>query len=269
MFICNLLQTGLLIYFLIYHDFMSCRNPVEGMQHITESLPGPLSALTLSDIDISAINSSTFQTSSNFNNLVKLDLSQNELKIIGGFSQILDYTKTCCKFNPITAVGYGYNNLASIPNMVDAGLSSNQESLLIPNNAIKEITTKTFTNLFSLQIINMNKNGIRLISTSVFVGLSQLKILTIETNYITSLRSNILDPLISLKEVHLRQNNIVNIASDIFEYNQMLTYLSLRNNPLLGASTLSPDIFSNVSSLGLLDISGSGLYSTSLNMLAK
>ena len=261
--------------------------PIEGVQNITESLSGTLSALTFNDIGISAINSSTFQTSSNFNNLVKLDLSQNELKIIGSFSfaKMGNLTQLILRNNFLTNTGLhknvfanltslqlldiGYNNLVAIPNMVDAGLSSSLESLMIHNNAIKEITPTTFNNLFSLQIINMNKNGIRRISTSAFVGLSQLRILTIETNYITSLRSKILDPLISLEELHLGQNNIVNIASDIFEYNQMLTYLSLRNNPLLGASTLSPDIFSNASSLKLLDISGSGLYSTSLNMLAK
>ena len=260
---------------------------VEALHNISDGLSKKLNSLELISLGLFALGSFTFSKLSDDNQLDVLDLSENNLKVIGAdtFSKMYKLTKLKLAHNWITNNGLqndafaglvslqildvSYNNLLAIPNMVDTGLCSNLSSLTLNNNAIKEIAPYSFRNILNLIYLNLNKNGIRGISTNAFVGLSNLKSLNLRTNYITSLHTNLLDPLISLEQIDISENALVKIPSDTFRYNQALTNLHMKNNPLLGSSVLSPDIFRNMSSLTLLDMSGTGLYSSTLHILEK
>ena len=137
--------------------------------------------------------------------------------------------------------------------------------LFIWNNEISEIIPGTFDNLNSLEYLDLNNNRLEHVDRNMFSGLFNLKYIDLKGNNLQYLHPDTFLRLPNLQQLYLSNNPALTIPTDRnFINSHSLTYLALSKSNI---SSLSVEIFANVSALERLDLSDNDLKSVDINIL--
>lgn len=208
-------------------------------------------------------------TFANQENLTKLTLNNNGLKTVlpGMFDSLIQLETLQMKGNVIS-------DLPSI-------LFMNLQNLRVLDLSRNKIKTVTFSGLARLEILKMNHNLISELTSDMFHNISGLTELHLEGNKIAELAEGIFFVFTELQVLNLRGNLLTTFSDKVFGFEASnLTELNLKGNRLtelssLGSftslsdlnlssnqlSSLTEDVFRNVTALEYLDLSENQLTS--------
>ncbi len=164
--------------------------------------------------------------------------------------------------------------LRNIPNQSNcATVTSDQLSAITELNfrigdlrALQEGDFAGLTNLHKLDLGNMDLPS-ESIPANLFAGLSNLKILVMDNGALRTLPETIFAPLTSLENLALNQNPNLALPSNLFNGLSSLKRLDLWNANV--RSSVSPDLFSSLSSLETLLLGSNGVGSLPANLFAS
>ena len=213
--------------------------------------------------------------------LTKLHLSQNHLSspdanLFSGLSSL-------------TTLTLNSNALAGLPASLFSGLSALQtlqlhanrltslqatqfqglaalELLTLYDNALTTLPTSVFANLSALEHLALGRNQLASLPASAFSGLSSLQILALNHNELTGLPTGLFTGLSALEHLDLSGNAVITnnglaqsrlaLTGTPFAGLSSLKRLLLRHNAL---NDLPADLFKDLTSLQILDLSGNSL----------
>ncbi len=164
--------------------------------------------------------------------------------------------------------------LRNIPNQSNcATVTADQLSAITELNfrigdlrALQEGDFAGLTNLHKLDLGNMDLPS-ESIPANLFAGLSNLKILAMDNGALRTLPETIFAPLTSLENLELSQNRNLALPSNLFNGLASLKRLDLWNANV--RSSVSPDLFSSLSSLETLILGSNGVGSLPANLFAS
>lgn len=114
-------------------------------------------------------------------------------------------------------------SFASLKKLIQLDLSQNNMKIIINN---------LFFDMENLDILDLNKNNIFLIQPEGFNGLSNLKYLYLNDNFLNKLEERIFRYLINLKILQIQNNNLLEIHPLAFVNLKNLNFLYLNNNSI-------------------------------------
>ncbi|XP_038211605.1 slit homolog 3 protein-like [Zerene cesonia] len=155
----------------------------------------------------------------------------------------------------VTELDLSFQNLDFIEDYAFVGLS-HVEELFLNNNRIKNVSLKSFNNMYTLKRLDLSNN---LITTLGFHmdDLIKLKYLLINKNIIGSIKKDDFHGLHVLQFLDVSHNNISQIESYSFKDMDQLNSFDISKNLL--ANTLQDNAFYGLKSLPVLEISYSSL----------
>ncbi|XP_030641200.1 trophoblast glycoprotein [Chanos chanos] len=143
-------------------------------------------------------------------------------------------------------------NLVEIPRP----LPTNTETLIVTGNNISRLTNDSFpVRLEYLTKLNLSGNGIEQVDPEAFTNLPNLVLCELSNNNIREFspdafsKDNKIEKLIMSRSVY--SSSYVDVISKLLRRTTRVTHLVLSNNDL---PILPPDMFSNLSSLSVLDL---------------
>ncbi|XP_033127435.1 uncharacterized protein LOC117125143 [Anneissia japonica] len=104
------------------------------------------------------------------------------------------------------------------------------ETLLLKDNAIKQVRSNVFVTLTNLHSLDLSNNRINNIQMSGFLGLTNLQILNLSGNSLVQLPVELFRPIRGLETLILSNNRIEYIQVELFKDLAQLTTLDLSNN---------------------------------------
>lgn len=156
------------------------------------------------------------------------------------------------------------NHLTEIPDDAFTGLERSLWELILPQNDLVEIPSKSFRHLQKLRILDLSNNHITMIHHDSFRGLEDsLQTLDLGENCISMLQSHSFSGLLILETLDLSGNSLFEIDPNVFvDGMPRLTRLLLTDNIL---SEIPYDALGPLKSLRTLDISHNVIWSLSGN----
>ncbi|KAG9280141.1 leucine-rich repeat and transmembrane domain-containing protein 2 [Astyanax mexicanus] len=124
----------------------------------------------------------------------------------------------------------GGRGLATLPTL--SSLPPATTTLLLPNNRLSSLPTAAFTNLSSLQRLDLSNNYLDNLPAGLFAELTNLSHLSLRNNSLTALDRDLLQGLGSLRRLDLSLNGLGAVPLGLLEQQQGLTWLSLAGNRL-------------------------------------
>ena len=182
-----------------------------------------------------------------FENLEKLDLSQNMLENVGS-----DDFKGLSK---LLYLNLSFNRIASI----DPSAFISQKSLKIINlskNKIYILDRFTFHEMSQLKYIDLSFNSIEHLDKDTFCGLNELSTLSLNNNNLQTLHPDILKNLKKLTLVQLSNNYLDSIDSKLFQGLNNLKKIDLASNNI---SYLDKTTFKQLPDLNIINISSNNI----------
>eukprot|EP00729_Bicosta_minor_P011714 gene11714-5512_t len=146
------------------------------------------------------------------------------------------------------------NALTELDASVFAGLSV-VWNLDLANNALTELDASVFVGL-KLQSLDLGSNSWTELDAHVFVGLTALRYLYLYNSDLTQLDAEVFAGLSALTELHLDNNNLVELDASVFDGLDVLDVLYLSNNRL---TQLSAEMFAGLSALTFLTLEDNDL----------
>ncbi|KAH8336567.1 hypothetical protein KR074_007424 [Drosophila pseudoananassae] len=104
--------------------------------------------------------------------------------------------------------------------------------LLLADNEIRELPSKTFSGANNLQFLFLNRNKLSTLHIDTFEGLQDLQHLDLSENELEDLPPDVFSELKNLQRVLLADNLLTIIAGDLFAHNPRLFYVTLQRNRL-------------------------------------
>ncbi|KAH8382629.1 hypothetical protein KR009_004460 [Drosophila setifemur] len=104
--------------------------------------------------------------------------------------------------------------------------------LLLSDNEIEDLPTKTFGGASNLQFLFLSRNSLSQLQEGAFEGLGELQHLDLTENLLQELPSGIFEDLVSLRHVGLADNLLTRIESDLFANNPRLFSVTMHKNIL-------------------------------------
>jgi len=186
-------------------------------------------------------------------NLESLDLSGNKIvalppEVFQDAADVLKHIRL--QNNSIGVLASGL--FANLTQLIALDLSRNE----LTSNWI---TPTTFSGLIRLVLLNLGYNKIKTLHPSFFGDLYTLQILSLERNFIETIPVGTFAPLKNLHTLVLSFNKISTLDSKSLTDLYVLSLLSLDNNVI---HTIHPDAFRNCSSLQELNLNGNLLNNT-------
>jgi Leucine-rich repeat (LRR) protein len=199
------------------------------------------------NISIVNIESDAFK---HFNNLVKIDLSQNNLILIDkspffdlvnlkelnlSHNFLLGINSTSLKgLRNLETLDIGYNQLTVVDSVVFSGLI-NLKILYLNNNNLKVVPVFSINNqvlVANLQFLYLQNNKINYIPFNSLQNLKKLEHINLKNNQINDIQnSTTFDGLISIKELNLEKNSLNNFGEKVLS-NVKIRKLCISDNPI-------------------------------------
>ncbi|EDV30201.2 uncharacterized protein Dana_GF23068 [Drosophila ananassae] len=104
--------------------------------------------------------------------------------------------------------------------------------LLLADNEIHELPSKTFSGASSLQFLFLNRNRLSKLHIDSFENLGELQHLDLAENELEDLPPDVFSDLKSLQRVFLADNLLTIVAGDLFANNPLLFSVTLQRNRL-------------------------------------
>lgn len=104
--------------------------------------------------------------------------------------------------------------------------------LLLSDNHIEVLPTKTFRGAGNLEFIFLNRNKLGKLQAGAFDNLLKLQYLDLTENRLEALAADVFAGLKSLRHVGLAGNQLTTIESDLFAHNPDLLSVAMQNNRL-------------------------------------
>jgi Leucine-rich repeat (LRR) protein len=202
-----------------------------------------LKTLSISDCKIQSIEKGMFNS---MLQLTNLSLSRNEIESIEADSFLTEPFES-----NILELLLSENKLTKIQQRTFSGLFKLQ-ILHLDKNVIEEIDKYSFYNLNNLRELKIETNKIKIIRNEMFFGKTVLEILYLYQNSIETIESIPFNTLRSLKKLHLFSNKIKQIKFGHFIHLQNLDELRLDKNEI---GTFDANTFIGLDSLKTLDLS--------------
>ena len=141
----------------------------------------------------------------------------------------------------------------------------NLKEIIISGNDISVIKRGTFKNLRNMKHLKLNYNNIEHLDRDVFSGLVNLKYIDLSNNLLQYLHPDTFLGLPNIQSVSLRFNSYLHILTSRNLINSpSLSYLDIAG---LTLSSLSVEMFANVSALNVLDMSHNYLKTVDVYIL--
>ena len=153
------------------------------------------------------------------------------------------------KFEKLTELDMSSSRVSYLHKNAFAGLD-NLTSLILYDNHVASVPGDVPTTLTSFYL---NSNAIKELESNAFKNLYKLKVLMLQQNYIFSLSSGSFNDLLNLEKLFLSDNNIYNLPAATFLPLRRLIYLDLGNNKLHSVQDI-PTIFEPLISLRFLSL---------------
>jgi len=211
----------------------------EGLTEIPDDLPNNIIKLDLSGNEIEKIEGNVFN---GLSSLEVLYLSNNKIKKIEG--NVFD------ELSSLQDLDLGENGIKKIRENAFNGLSSLQD-LNLSNNKIEKIEENAFNGLSLLKYLYLSENEIEKIEENAFIGLSSLKYLYLSNNKIKKIEGNTFNGLSLLKVLYLIRNKIEKIEENAFNGSSSLQDLDLYENKI---KKIEENTFNGLSSLKILNL---------------
>uniref|UniRef100_W5KJZ3 Leucine rich repeats and transmembrane domains 2 n=1 Tax=Astyanax mexicanus TaxID=7994 RepID=W5KJZ3_ASTMX len=132
-----------------------------------------------------------------------------------------------CSSSEADCGGRGLATLSTLSSLPPA-----TTTLLLPNNRLSSLPTAAFTNLSSLQRLDLSNNYLDNLPAGLFAELTNLSHLSLRNNSLTALDRDLLQGLGSLRRLDLSLNGLGAVPLGLLEQQQGLTWLSLAGNRL-------------------------------------
>ncbi|XP_022088658.1 toll-like receptor 4 [Acanthaster planci] len=153
-----------------------------------------------------------------------------------------------CKLWNSTKLDCSARNLSLVP----ANLPPMVTAVDLSSNEILELTTRDFSALASLKVLNLSLNVLYRIGNNTFRSLVSLQSLDLSQNNIESLEYSAFTGLLELEDLDLSSNYIISVSAGAFRDLQNLRQLSLYYNDI---SVLPSDAMRNLRRVHTLDLS--------------
>ncbi|KAF9422341.1 hypothetical protein HW555_001931 [Spodoptera exigua] len=219
------------------------------------------------NLDLSDNNYEIAPIFKNMQNLVKVDLSRNQISkaSLSNANELQALTDIDLSFNRISnitvdsyeipytklkKINISHNYLVKIPDAIFDKIDDLQ-TLDLSHNYIEGFSPFTFEGTRSLLHLNLSHNRLTDINSSLF-RFTELKTLTLSGNRIKELKISDFEKLTKLEYLDLSSNSIKTIDYDVFRNMALLANLDLSNNVL---ENLNQDSFENLQSLTSIDLS--------------
>ncbi|MBN3275645.1 LRTM2 protein, partial [Polyodon spathula] len=155
---------------------------------------------------------------------------------------------TPCKCKS-TVVDCSDCELLSLP----SNLPPNTKTLLLLNNKLSSLSHRAFSNLSSLERLDLSNNFLDNLPASLFRDLDNLSELVLHNNSITGLDKGLLRSCTGLQRLDLSMNGLSQVPLGLLDDLPGVEWLSLADNKL---QALERAAFEPLSSLQLLNLSG-------------
>ncbi|XP_078604929.1 uncharacterized protein LOC144878339 [Branchiostoma floridae x Branchiostoma japonicum] len=136
--------------------------------------------------------------------------------------------------------------------VVPANIPLGTTVLYLSSNNIQNLSDVDFSNLTSLERLDLDNNDIRVLPDRVFSHLTRLQYLLLYDNHIADLPDGVFSNLTSLLQLHLHNNNISSLPTGVFSHLTSLYRLFLSDNHI---ADLPDGVFSHLTRLWILDLS--------------
>lgn len=134
-------------------------------------------------------------------------------------------------FPGLVAISYWYNAVKSVNENHFKGLTK-LRGLFLTNNEIEHMAEDSFTDLVSLEYLNLGGNKISSLQRNLFASQKNLKKLCLDRNLIQSLPSSIFRSLANVEYLFLTRNKISSIDESTFAHMYSLKELYMSFNEL-------------------------------------
>ncbi|XP_044755308.1 insulin-like growth factor-binding protein complex acid labile subunit [Coccinella septempunctata] len=202
-------------------DHLICTNVTSYFFRKFEIPSNKISWLTCENCTLTTIDENTFPYQNN--HIHTLSIVRSKVKVL---------KKLAFSRYPFLKILLLRNN--SIDN-VDTKSLANMKKLTqldLSQNNIKIVINNMFSDLKNLDILDLNKNNLFYIQPEGFNGLTNLKYLYLNDNYLNKLEEQIFKHLINLKILHIQNNNLLEIHPLAFMNLKNLNFLYLNNNSI-------------------------------------
>lgn len=201
-------------------------------------LSDTLTSLTLSDLDLTTLETGTF---SNLKALETLEISISKRMVVkeNAFFSLP-------KLEKVTLNEINLANLCDMFENVPALLE-----LYLENNEIQEIDDGAFSSLNSLSFLALERNLIKHVNRKTFVGLRKLKSLEMSHNKLNFLQPYTFTEMPELQKIDLSHNEIRLIDTDAFDGLKFIGEINLSHNRL---HQLPGSVFSSNTELDVVEL---------------
>lgn len=200
-----------------------------------------LEILELQGNNFSYFSLNSLRNISDIHITLTLNVSHNEIKNLGGESDI-----------PISIFDGSYNALIDVPNNFFASMESSIRQIILSHNKITHIPNDVFGESMFLEILDLHKNKISIIKRKSFTHLLSLQILDLSYNAVSQLSVEQFSNLSRLKYLKMDHNNLRLLPRDVFKFT-IIEHLDLSYNEI---SLFPVTAFSQVGfTLRFLDLS--------------
>ena len=171
-----------------------------------------------------------------FKNLLKLDISNNNIKDLSMLNQK--------QFGTLKILNVEKNQIKDIKKLKDDSLK-NLEFLLLYSNSISDLDSFQNKNLSNLSYLSLSKNNIEDLSPLATVNLQNLNVLNLSFNKIKNIKILLFLKIPYLKELYLNNNSIIEI--EVFSKVNLkeLEILHLENNNIKNINVFKEVNFQN------------------------
>ncbi|XP_076015113.1 leucine-rich repeat and transmembrane domain-containing protein 2 [Genypterus blacodes] len=146
-------------------------------------------------------------------------------------------------------VDCGGRGLSSLPPL--HLLPQGSRSLLLANNKLSSLGPAAFTNLSSLEVLDLSNNYLDNLPAGLFRDMSNLTTLTLHNNSLTVMYRDLFQGLGSLQSLDLSLNGLSSVPVGLMDELQNLRWLSLVGNRLNGLERAAFEPLANLQHLEL------------------
>ncbi|KAJ8008804.1 hypothetical protein DPEC_G00082230 [Dallia pectoralis] len=147
-------------------------------------------------------------------------------------SSLVELSTACppsCLCNA-TVVDCSGRDLHAVP--VLSQLPASTRTLLLPNNRLSNLGAGAFTNLTSLERLDLSNNYLDNLPPGLFRDLGNLSDLTLHNNSLTALDRDLFQGLVGLRKLDVSLNGLSEVPLGLLDELRRLTWLSLAGNRL-------------------------------------
>ncbi|KAL0967208.1 hypothetical protein UPYG_G00249190 [Umbra pygmaea] len=164
---------------------------------------------------------------------------------------LVDLTFTCppsclCNATEVDCSGRGLRSMPAL-----AHLPVSTRILLLPNNRLSSLGAGAFSNLTSLERLDLSHNYLDNLPAGLFRDLVNLSQLTLHNNSLTALDRDLFQGLAGLRKLDVSLNGLSDVPLGLLDELQRLTWLSLAGNRLHGLERAAFEPLANLQYLQL------------------